>query len=113
MKPLLSIFLLVLSIANARAQTTPCDQAKSRQEVERLTAAGVIVSISQFPPYVIAVVDQRRWNRRPFNTKAVMARHIDCAIAGPDSVMLRTVIFRSKGDSQQLGVYFQNELKLP
>jgi hypothetical protein len=112
MNPLLVILLLILLDANAAAQVEECDQEKSRQEVQRLTAAAVIISTAQFLPNVTAVVDQRWWSRSSLEEKAALARNIDCTIAGPNNIMLRSVIFRSNRDNQELGVYSQNELKL-
>ena len=112
MNPLLIILLLVLLDANAAAQVEECDQEKARQEVQRLTTAAVIISTAQFLPNVTAVVDQRWWSRSSLEEKAALARNIDCTIAGPNNIMLRSVIFRSNRDNQELGVYSQNELRL-
>jgi hypothetical protein len=112
MNPLLIILLLILLDANAAAQVEECDQEKSRQEVQRLSTAAVIISTAQFLPNVTAVVDQRWWSRSSLEEKAALARNIDCAVAGPNNIMLRSVIFRSNRDNQELGVYSQNELKL-
>jgi hypothetical protein len=109
---LLGILLLFLLGANAAAQLAECDQEKSRQEVQRLSTAGVIISTAQFLPYVTVVVDQRWWGRSSLEEKSAVSQHVDCAVAGPNSRMLRTVIFRSR-DNQELGVYSQDELKLP
>jgi hypothetical protein len=113
MKPLLGIALLILSAAALAVQDRQCNQDASRQEVQKLTAVGMIISIGQFLPYVTAVVDRRRWSRSTLEQKTAMAHHIDCAIADPNSVMLRTIIFRSNKDNQALGVYSLNELKFP
>jgi hypothetical protein len=113
MKPLLSVLVLGLSVASGAAQEVKCDQEASRHEVQKLTTAGTIISIDQFPPYATAIVDQRRWNRSSFEEKTAMAQHIDCATVGPDNIMLRTVIFRSNRDNLELGIYSRNELKLP
>ena len=112
MNPLLVILLLILLGANTAAQVGECDQEKSRQEVQRLSAAAVIISTAQFLPYMTVVVDQRWWSRSSLEEKAALARNIDCTIAGPNNIMLRSVIFRSNRDNQELGVYSQNELKL-
>jgi hypothetical protein len=112
MNPLPVILLLILLGANTAAQVGECDQEKSRQEVQRLTAAAVIISTAQFLPNVTAVVDQRWWSRSSLEEKAALARNIDCTVAGPNNIMLRSVIFRSNRDNQELGVYSQNELKL-
>ena len=87
MNPLLVILLLIILGANAAAQIEECDQEKSRQEVQRLTAAAVIISTAQFLPNVTAVVDQRWWSRSSLEEKAALARNIDCTIAGPNNVL--------------------------
>ena len=97
------IFVLILSTAVAAAEEGECDQERSRQEIQRLTDSGAILSIDRFPPYVTVVVDERRWRRSNFAAKRAMAQHADCAMAGPSDNMLRTVIFRSNRDNQVLG----------
>jgi hypothetical protein len=104
MNPLLGILLILSLDANAAAQVGECNQEKSRQEVQRLIAAGVVISTDQFPPNVTAVVDQRWWGRSSPEEKAALGRNIECASAGPNNGMLRSVIFRNR-DNQQLGVY--------
>ena len=113
MKALLGTFLLFLSGAVAPAQDYECDQEQSRLEIQRLTDAGTIVSVDRFPPYVTVVVEERAWSRSSFEAKKVIAQHVDCAIAGAGSTMLRTVIFRSNRDTRVLGTYSRNELKIP
>jgi hypothetical protein len=113
MKQLLGILGLFLLVASAMAQEAKCDQDASRKEVQKLTTAGTIISIGQFPPYVTVIVDQRRWSRSSFEEKTAMAQHVDCDMAGPNNVMLRTVVFRSNKDNQELGIYSRNELRLP
>ena len=112
MNPLLILLLFILLDANVAAQVEECDQEKSRQEVQRLSTAAVIVSTAQFLPNVTAVVDQRWWSRSSLEEKAALAHNIDCAVAGPNNIMLRSVIFRSNRDNQELGIYSQNGLKL-
>jgi len=106
------IVVLLSLTAVAAAQEGKCDQEQSRQEIEKLTAAGAILSIDRFPPYVTVVVDERRWALGNFDTKRAMAQHVDCAAAGPSNNMLRTVFFRSNRDNQVIGEYSQSELKL-
>jgi hypothetical protein len=113
MKALLGIFLLFLSGAVAPAQDYQCNQEQSQLEIQKLTDAGAIVSIDRFPPYVTVVVEERRWSRTNFDAKKAIAQHVDCATAGPDNNMLRTVIFRSNGDNRELGAYSRKELKIP
>ncbi len=113
MKALVGIFLLFLSGAVAPAQDYQCNHEQSQLEIQKLTDAGAIVSIDRFPPYVTVVVEERRWSRSNFDAKKAIAQHVDCATAGPDNNMLRTVIFRSNGDSRKLGTYSRNELKIP
>jgi hypothetical protein len=112
MRPLLGLFLLLLSTAGASAQMSGCDQKQSRQEVDRLTASGTIISIDQFPPSVTVVVELRRWSRLSLDDKTALARNVECAIAGPSDTMLRTVIVRSP-DAQELGRYANNQLTIP
>jgi hypothetical protein len=111
MRPLLGLLLLLLSTADASAQTSGCNQQQSQQEVDRLTASRTIISIDQFPPSVTLVVDPRRWSRLSLDDKAVLARNVECAIAGPGDTMLRTVIVRSP-DAQELGRYANNKLTI-
>ena len=72
MNPLLVILLLILLGANTAAEVGECDQEKSRQEVQRLSAAAVIISTAQFLPYVTVVVDQRWWSRSSLEEKAAL-----------------------------------------
>ena len=106
------IIALLLSTAVAAAREDECDQEQSRQEIQRLTDTGAILSIDRFPPYVTVVVDERRWALSNFGMKTAMAHHVDCAVAGPSNTMLRTVIFRSATGNQVLGEYSRSELKL-
>lgn len=106
-----STLLLVFMAAAAHAQS--CDRDASRQEVQRLTTAGVIVSIDQFPPNVTVVVDERRWARNDPEAKRSIARHVDCAVTGASDNMLRRVIIRSRSESQVIGTYSASELGRP
>ena len=106
------IGLILSSTAVAAAQAGECNQEQSQQEIQKLTDAGLILSIDRFPPYATVVVDERRWTLSNFDTKKAMAQHVDCAVAGPSNNMLRTVIFRSNRDNQVLGDYSSSELKL-
>ena len=106
------IIVLLLSTAVAAAPVGVCDQEQSRQEIQKLTDAGAILSIDRFPPYVTVVVDERRWALSNFDMKRAMAQDVDCAVAGPNNNMLRTVMFRSNRDNQVLGEYSRSELKL-
>jgi hypothetical protein len=109
---ILALSGLLLSAASAWAQGSACNQQQSRQEVDRLTASGTIVSIDQFPPSVTVVVEPRRWGRLSLDDKTQLARNVDCAVAGPNDAMLRTVIVRAL-DAQELGRYANNQLTIP
>jgi hypothetical protein len=65
----------------------------------------VILSTAQFLPIVTAVVDQRWWSRSSLEETTALVRNIDCAVAGPNNIMLRSVIFRSNRDNQELGTH--------
>jgi hypothetical protein len=104
--------LLVL-LAGTLAHAQGCDRDVSRQEVQRLTSAGIVVSVDQFLPNVTVVVDERRWGRSEPEAKRSIARHVDCAVTGATDNMLRRVIIRSRGENQVLGTYSNNELKPP
>jgi len=106
------IIVLLLSAEVASAQQSGCDQAQSRQEIQRLTDNGTILSIDRFPPYVTLVVDERRWTNSNIDAKRAMAQHADCSMAGPGDTMLRTVIVRSNRSNQILAEYSRGELKL-
>src|SRR6266568_4953952 len=105
--------LLLLSGGISAAQDLACDQDKSRAEVQRLIQAGTIASVDQFPPFITVVVNDRPWSRLDLEAKKAMAQHVDCSMAGPGSTMLRTVLFRSKKDNRQLGVYSKGQLTVP
>jgi hypothetical protein len=103
--------VLLLSATAASAQSSDCNQQQSRQEVDRLTAAGTIVSIDQFLPSITAVVQLRQWAHLSLDDKTRLARNVDCAIAGANNTMLRTVIVRAP-DTQELGRYADNQLTI-
>ena len=44
--------------------------------------------------------------------ESLLGHDIDCTLAGPDNIMLRSVVFRPNRDNQELGIFSQNELKL-
>jgi hypothetical protein len=106
------IIVLLFSAAVASAQQGECDQAQSRQEIQKLTDSGTILSIDRFPPYVTVVVDERRWTLSNVEAKRAMAQHADCSMAGPGDTMLRTVIVRSNRSNQVLAEFSRGELRL-
>ena len=55
------IVFLLSSTAVAAAQAGECDQEPSRKEIQKLTDAGLILSIDRVPPSVTVVVDERPW----------------------------------------------------
>jgi len=65
--------LLLLSGSISAAQDFKCEQDKSRAEVQRLTQAGTIVSVDQFPPFITVVVNDRPWGRLELEAKKAMA----------------------------------------
>jgi hypothetical protein len=110
MQVLAGLILPLLAILSAAAQDAQCDQERSRQEVQRLTASGAIVSVSPFLPDVTVVVDERRWNRASAEERKAMAHHVDCAVAGPPNAMLRRIVIRSSGGNQVIASYSSTEL---
>ncbi len=112
MKVVSGIGLFVL-FAGTFAHAQGCDRDLSRQEVQRLTTAGTIVSVDQFPPNVTIVVDERRWGRADPEAKRAIARHVDCAVTGATDNMLRRVVIRSRGENQMIGTYSASELNRP
>ena len=116
MKVALTIFipllLVLISGPVARAQQLTCDQAQAAQEVRKLTDAHTILSVDVFLPDVTVVVEERAWQRSPLEQKKAMAQTVDCATAGPDNRMLRTVLFRSNKTNRELAEYSHNELTI-
>jgi hypothetical protein len=110
MGALAGIVLLLLSYASATAQER-CNQDRARQDMQRLTDNGTIVSVGQFAPYVTVVVDEKRWRRIDNDTRRTMAQTIDCATVGANTQMLRIVTFRSAADNQPLGSFSGPDLK--
>jgi hypothetical protein len=108
MKPQLTTGLALLWATIAGAEDI-CERERSRQEVQRLTDTGTIISIDVFAPNVTVVVAERAWKHIDPATRNSMARDIDCATFGPDSRMLRSVFFRSNRSNEQLGEYSQNQ----
>ena len=100
------------SAVEARAQDFRCVQSQSAQEVQRLTAANAIISIDVFMPNVTVVVDDRAWNRRGLDEKKALAQNVDCATAGPNNTMLRTVLFRSNKTNRELAEFSHNQLTI-
>src|SRR5215468_7710642 len=92
----LVLAFVTLSCGLARAQDYfRCDQEQSIQEVRRLTAAKVIISVDVFMPNVTVVVDDRSWQRSDLAYKRNVAQNVDCATGGPNNHMLHTISFRS------------------
>jgi hypothetical protein len=112
MKCLLASALVLLWASVAGAQDF-CERERSRQEVQRLTAAGTIISVDVFAPNVTVVVKERAWKRIDPAARKSMAHDVDCAAFGPDNKMLRSVFFRSDRSNEQLGEYSQSQLDEP
>jgi hypothetical protein len=105
MKVRLAVVILLFSVGTAAAQGASCNQAQSKQEVQRYIDAGTIISVSQFLPYITVTVDERSWSRLSAETKKALGQQVDCATVGPDNKMLRTVVFRANKTNQVLGKY--------
>lgn len=97
--------------AIASAQGYQCDQERAQKEVQRLTEAGTILSVSQFPPNVSTVVDEHNWARAEADEKKRWAQAVDCATKKASTEMLRTLNFRAP-DTSLLGTYSAGELAL-
>jgi hypothetical protein len=106
----LTTMLVLLCAGAAYADDVQCDQERSRQEVARLTQARTIISVDVFMPNVTVVVEERAWQRADMAQKRALAGNVDCATAGPDNKMLRSVAFRSNRSNKQLGVFARGEL---
>ena len=104
------LLMLVLLVHAASAQDLACEQEHSKEEVRRLTDAGTIISVDVFVPNVTVVVDDRAWQRSPLDRKKTIAHDVDCATAGPNNKMLRSVNFRSSETNRELATYSDNEL---
>ena len=110
MKLGLTIAFVLFSSSLAAAQDFRCNQDASLEEVRRLTAAHIIVSVDVFMPNVTVVVEDRAWQRSDLATKKAMAQNVDCATGGPNNHMLHSIYFRSSKSNQALADFSGNEL---
>jgi hypothetical protein len=109
MKIVGGVLLLCVAATLAAAQDTHCDREQARAEIQKLTDDRIIVSISQFLPYVTVVVDERRWARSDPGTQKAWAQSIACAALDPENPMFLTIVFRAR-DTTLLGTYSKKEL---
>jgi hypothetical protein len=110
MKIVAGTFVLCITATLAAAQDFRCDQEQARAEIQKLTAGRIIMSISQFAPYVTVTVDERRWAQSDPGTRKAWAQSVECASLDPDNPMFLTVVFRAR-DTTLLGTFSKNELK--
>jgi hypothetical protein len=113
MKIAVAAAIALLAGGSAAAQGFDCDQERSRQEVQRLTQSGIVVSVDPFVPDVTVVVEERAWKRADAAARKSIAQHIDCAVLGPKSSMLSSIFFRSNRSNRPLGEFSRGELTQP
>lgn len=101
--------LLCVTATLAAAQDFRCDQQQARAEIQKLTADRIVMSISQFLPYVTLVVDERRWARTEPGLQKAWAQSAACAMTDPENPMPLTVVVRAR-DTTLLQTYSKKEL---